>query len=200
MADILIYIDHHGGEPVPASWEAVGAGVALSAELGAKLRAVVIGDGVSSLAESALQFGAEDAIVVEDSSLKEYRAEPYADVLSKICTDADVVLFPTSGRTRELAAMVVVDAVVRLLPGVLGSAASVREESHTDGLLEYPQYTRPEVYRDWTVPEVLLSGNHAQIARWRREQAILRTRKRRPELLEEASLNAEEKQFLRSLR
>ena len=100
----------------------------------------------------------------------------------------------------ELAAMVVVDAVVRLLPGVLGSEASVREESHTGGLLEYPQYTRPEVYRDWTVPEVLRSGNHAQIARWRREQAILRTLKRRPELLEEASLNAEEKQFLRSLR
>jgi tRNA (guanine37-N1)-methyltransferase len=100
----------------------------------------------------------------------------------------------------ELAAMVVVDAVVRLLPGVLGSEASVREESHADGLLEYPQYTRPEVYRDWTVPEVLRSGNHAQIARWRREQAIMLTRKRRPELLGEASLNAGDKQFLRSLR
>ena len=100
----------------------------------------------------------------------------------------------------ELAAMVVVDAVVRLLPGVLGSEASVREESHADGLLEYPQYTRPEVYRDWPVPEVLRSGNHARIARWRREQAILRTLKRRPELLGEASLNAEDKQFLRSLR
>jgi tRNA (guanine37-N1)-methyltransferase len=100
----------------------------------------------------------------------------------------------------ELAAMVVVDAVVRLLPGVLGSEASVREESHADGLLEYPQYTRPEVYRDWAVPEVLRSGNHAQIARWRREQAILRTLKRRPELLEEASLNAEEKRFWQSLK
>lgn len=100
----------------------------------------------------------------------------------------------------ELAAMVVVDAVVRLLPGVLGSEASVREESHADGLLEYPQYTRPEVYRDWPVPEVLRSGNHARIARWRREQAILLTQKRRPELLGEASLNAEDKQFLRSLK
>ncbi len=100
----------------------------------------------------------------------------------------------------ELAAMVVVDAVVRLLPGVLGSEASVREESHADGLLEYPQYTRPEVYRDWAVPEVLRSGNHAQIARWRREQAILRTLKHRPELLEEASLNAEEKRFWQSLK
>jgi len=96
----------------------------------------------------------------------------------------------------ELAAMVLVDAVVRLLPGVLGSEASVQDDSHTTGLLEYPQYTRPEVYRGWTVPELLLSGNHAQIDRWRRQQAILRTLKRRPELLEKAGLSAEERQFL----
>jgi tRNA (guanine37-N1)-methyltransferase len=88
----------------------------------------------------------------------------------------------------EIAAMVVIDAVVRLIPGVLGSAESVRDDSHTTGLLEYPQYTRPAVFRDWAVPEVLLSGNHAGIARWRREQAISRTRKRRPELLAKAGL------------
>ena len=82
----------------------------------------------------------------------------------------------------ELAAMVVVDAVVRLLPGVLGSEASLTEESHVNGLLEYPQYTRPVEYRGWSVPEVLLSGNHAQIARWRRGQSLRRTRERRPEL------------------
>ena len=82
----------------------------------------------------------------------------------------------------ELAAMVVVDAVVRLLPGVLGSEASLAEESHVNGLLEYPQYTRPVEYRGWSVPEVLLSGNHAQIARWRRGQSLRRTRERRPEL------------------
>ena len=84
----------------------------------------------------------------------------------------------------ELAAMVVVDAVVRLLPGVLGSEASLVDDSHVDGLLEYPQYTRPAVYRGWSVPEVLLSGDHAQIAEWRRKQAIRRTRERRPELLD----------------
>ncbi len=93
----------------------------------------------------------------------------------------------------ELAAMVVVDAVVRLLPGVLGSEASTLDDSHTTGLLEYPQYTRPEVYRGWAVPQVLLSGNHAQIAKWRREQVILRTLERRPELLDKADLSVEER-------
>jgi tRNA (guanine37-N1)-methyltransferase len=86
----------------------------------------------------------------------------------------------------ELAAMVVVDAVVRLLPGVLGSEASLVDDSHVDGLLEYPQYTRPVEYRGWSVPEVLLSGKHAQIAKWRREQSIQRTSERRPELLDKA--------------
>ena len=88
----------------------------------------------------------------------------------------------------ELAAMVVVEAVVRLLPGVLGSEESLAEDSHTGGLLEYPQYTRPPMFRSWSVPEVLLSGNHAQIAKWRREQAIQRTKERRPELLDRVGL------------
>ncbi|MFC2066044.1 tRNA (guanosine(37)-N1)-methyltransferase TrmD [Chloroflexota bacterium] len=99
----------------------------------------------------------------------------------------------------ELPAMVVIDAVVRLLPGVLGSEASPLDDSHANGLLEYPQYTRPDVYQGWTVPEVLLSGNHAQIARWRREQIILRTLKRRPELLAKADLCLEEKQLVERL-
>ena len=96
----------------------------------------------------------------------------------------------------ELAAMVVVDAVVRLLPGVLGSEASPMDDSHVSGLLEYPQYTRPALYRKWSVPQVLLSGNHAQIANWRREQAVLRTLKRRPELLDKANLPFEEKRLV----
>lgn len=93
----------------------------------------------------------------------------------------------------ELAAMVVVDAVVRQLPGVLGSEESAKDDSHTSGLLEYPQYTRPQTYRGWEVPQVLLSGNHAQIATWRREQSILRTLSRRPDLLEKADLSPEER-------
>ncbi len=82
----------------------------------------------------------------------------------------------------ELPAMVVIDAVVRLLPGALGSPESTLEESHASGLLEYPHYTRPVEFRGWRVPEVLLSGNHAAIAAWRREQALARTRERRPDL------------------
>ena len=82
----------------------------------------------------------------------------------------------------ELAAMVVVDAVSRLIPGVLGADASVQEESHSENLLEYPQYTRPPEFRGWRVPDILLSGHHAQIARWRRKESLRRTRERRPDL------------------
>jgi tRNA (guanine37-N1)-methyltransferase len=81
-----------------------------------------------------------------------------------------------------LPAMVIIDAVTRLLPGVLGDDASAAEESFSQGLLEYPQYTRPAEYHGMKVPEVLLSGNHAEIARWRAEQARLRTQRRRPDL------------------
>ena len=88
----------------------------------------------------------------------------------------------------ELAAMVVVDAVARLLPGVL-APGSTQEESHTTGLLEYPQYTRPPEFRGWRVPDVLLGGNHAAVARWRRKAALRRTRERRPDLLARAALS-----------
>ena len=87
----------------------------------------------------------------------------------------------------EIPAMVVTDAVVRLLPGALGSAESAVDESHSAGLLEYPHYTRPAEFRGWRVPDVLLGGNHAAIARWRHEQALARTRERRPELLQKAA-------------
>jgi len=99
----------------------------------------------------------------------------------------------------EIPAMVVADAVIRLIPGVLGSAESPLDESHTTGLLEYPQYTRPPEYRGWAVPEVLLSGNHALIAKWRRDQSLTRTAKRRPDMLERAGLTAKEREFVRQL-
>ena len=83
----------------------------------------------------------------------------------------------------ELAAMVIIDAVVRLLAGALGDENSAKDDSFSEGLLEYPQYTRPEVFRDMKVPDVLLSGDHAKIARWRRQQALERTKKHRPDLL-----------------
>jgi tRNA (guanine37-N1)-methyltransferase len=85
----------------------------------------------------------------------------------------------------ELAALVIVDAVVRLRPGVLGNSASPEEESFSEGLLEYPQYTRPRSYKGQDVPEVLLSGNHARIDAWREQQSVERTRARRPDLLKQ---------------
>ncbi len=99
----------------------------------------------------------------------------------------------------ELPALVIINAIIRLLPGVLGSEESPLNESHANGLLEYPQYTRPAVFQDWPVPEVLLSGNHAQIAKWRREQIIRRTLERRPELLAKTTLSIEEKRLLEHL-
>jgi tRNA (guanine37-N1)-methyltransferase len=97
----------------------------------------------------------------------------------------------------EPAAIVVVDAVARHQPGVLGSELSLEEESHAQGLLEYPQYTRPAVFRDMGVPEILLSGHHAEIAKWRRRQSIIRTARRRPELLANAQLSDDERQIAR---
>lgn len=83
----------------------------------------------------------------------------------------------------ELAAMVIIDAVVRLLPGALGDEDSAKDDSFSEGLLEYPQYTRPEVFRGMKVPDILLSGNHQKIAQWRKEQALERTKQNRPDLL-----------------
>ena len=88
----------------------------------------------------------------------------------------------------EPAAMVIIDCLVRLLPGAIGSEISLEEESHVGGLLEYPQYTRPPEFRGWKVPDVLLSGNHKEISDWRRRQSILRTARRRPDLLDKAEL------------
>jgi tRNA (guanine37-N1)-methyltransferase len=96
----------------------------------------------------------------------------------------------------EFPALVVVDAVVRCVPGVLGSESSLEEESHAEGLLEYPQYTRPAEFRGWRVPEALLSGHHAEIARWRRQRSLLRTARRRPDLLARAKLTDQERRWL----
>ncbi len=96
----------------------------------------------------------------------------------------------------EIAAMGVTDCIVRLLPGALGSEESLTEESHVGGLLEYPQYTRPEMFRGWAVPSILLSGDHGEVARWRRQQSLLRTSKRRPDLIEKAVLSKEDRKLL----
>ena len=95
----------------------------------------------------------------------------------------------------EIAALVVIDAVVRRQPGTLGSPDSLLEESHSDGLLEYPQYTRPPEFRGKKVPDILLSGHHGEIARWRRQQRIIRTAQRRPDLLAKVCLTDEERRI-----
>ena len=98
----------------------------------------------------------------------------------------------------ELPALLVVDAVARLLPGVLGDPTGAEDDSHASGLLEYPHYTRPPEFRGWEVPEVLLSGDHAKIEKWRREQSLLRTLTKRPDLLEKAELSEKDRKFIES--
>jgi tRNA (guanine37-N1)-methyltransferase len=100
----------------------------------------------------------------------------------------------------EVAAMVVVDAVARLIPGVLGAPEAAQQDSHASGLLEGPQYTRPATFQEWDVPEILLSGDHAAIARWRRDAALRRTLERRPELLRRANLTHEDQAALKEIR
>jgi len=100
----------------------------------------------------------------------------------------------------ELAAMVIIEAAVRLLPGAVGDAASVAQDSFSEGVLDYPQYTRPAMFRGCAVPEVLLSGHHEAIRRWRTREALRRTLLRRPDLLDEATLDEETKAILGELR
>jgi tRNA (guanine37-N1)-methyltransferase len=100
----------------------------------------------------------------------------------------------------ELPALLVIDAVSRLIPGVLGDPTGAEDDSHSMGLLEYPHYTRPPEFRGWKVPEVLLSGDHAKIEAWRREQALERTFNKRPDMLEVAELSEKDKKFIEGLR
>ena len=104
-------------------------------------------------------------------------------VRSSLIIDMEISIGDYILTSGNIPAMAVVDAVVRLVPGVLGSAESSKSESFSEGMLEYPQYTRPEVYRGMRVPEVLLSGNHQEIKKWRQKEALKKTRDRRPELL-----------------
>ena len=99
----------------------------------------------------------------------------------------------------ELPAMILIDAITRLIPGALGDPDGAWDDLHATGLLEYPHYTRPPEFRNWRVPEILLSGDHGRIARWRRQQALIRTRQQRPDLLKKADLSDNDRDFLRDL-
>lgn len=100
----------------------------------------------------------------------------------------------------ELPALMFIDAVTRLLPGVLGNPEGAQNDSHARGLLEHPHYTRPAEYRGWEVPEALLSGDHARIAKWRRQQSLQRTAERRPDMLARAQLTDADEEFLREIK
>jgi len=100
----------------------------------------------------------------------------------------------------ELPAMMIIDAVSRLIPGVLGDPTGAEDDSHAMGLLEYPHYTKPAEFRNWKVPDVLISGDHAKIEKWRREQALMRTFNKRPDMLDKAELSEIDKKFLDELR
>lgn len=100
----------------------------------------------------------------------------------------------------ELPALILIDAVARLLPEVLGDPTGAEDDSHAMGLLEYPHYTRPPEFRGWKVPEVLISGDHAKIEKWRREQALLRTFQKRPDMLETAELSEADRKFVAGLK
>lgn len=115
------------------------------------------------------------------------------------CIDEEISIGDYILTGGELAAMVLTDAVSRFIPGVLGSGESAEEESFSDGLLEYPQYTRPRELNGMEVPEVLLSGDHAKIKAWRRQESLRATKKFRPDLLEKAELTAKEKKLLEEL-
>ena len=100
----------------------------------------------------------------------------------------------------ELPALILIDAISRLIPGVLGDPTGAEDDSHSMGLLEYPHYTRPPEFRGWRVPEVLLSGDHGKIEKWRKEQALIRTFRKRPDMLEKAELSEADKRFVENLK
>ncbi len=142
----------------------------------------------------AIEYAALEHVVLVCGRYKGVDERVSEQLIDEELSLGDVVL---SGG--EPAALCVVDAVARLLPDVVGDFDSVESDSFHSGLLDAPYYTRPAEYQGWKVPEVLLSGNHAAIARWRREQALRRTFERRPELLTSAELSSEDRRFVRAL-
>ncbi len=141
--------------------------------------------------QKALEWTEEQHLIFICGHYEGYDERIREHLVTDECSIGDYVL--TGG---ELPAMVVIDSVVRLLPGVLGNQMSAHSDSFSDGLLEYPQYTRPQQYRGWPVPDILLSGHHEHVNRWRRQQSLLRTLERRPELLVNIALTDEEKKWL----
>lgn len=145
--------------------------------------------------EKAKQLAAYDQLIFICGHYEGFDERVRQYLADEVVSIGDYVL--TGG---ELPAMVIVDAVARMLPGVLGASEGAEQDSFYGGLLEHPQYTRPREFRGWQVPEVLLSGDHAKIARWRRKESLKNTWERRPELLRNFPLTAEDKILLEEIR
>lgn len=154
-------------------------------------RICLAADGVPLTQERVAQFAAEPALVLVAGRYEGFDERFVESEIDEAVSVGDIVM---SGG--ELPALMVIDAVARLLPGTLGDAESAVQESFTTGLLDWPHYTRPEVWEGRSVPPVLLGGNHAAIERWRRKQALGRTRRRRPDLLARRNLTVEELRLL----
>ncbi len=143
----------------------------------------------------ARELAGEDHLVIICGHYEGFDERIHKELVTDEVSIGDFVL--TGG---ELPAMIVVDAVARLVPGVLGEKASAEEDSFSDGLLEYPHYTRPREFRGMEVPEVLISGHHERIRQWRRRESLIRTMVRRPDLLKDDLLSSRDKEFLRKLK
>ncbi len=170
-------------EPIVEQLEAI--------QKSANVRTILVDPtGVSFTQEMATEWSHEDQLIFICGHYEGFDQRIREFVTDEVSV-GDYVL--TNG---ELPAMVMIDATVRLIPEVVGNDASIVQESYSESLLEYPQYTRPREFRGLEVPDVLLSGNHAKIEAWRREQSLLNTLRRRPDLLETAELTEAEKEWL----
>jgi len=176
-------------EPLTACLESVKAARPLS-------KVILTTPGGRQLSQSLVkELALEDGLIVICG-----RYEGVDERVREIFVDLEISIGDFVLTGGEPAAVVLVDAVSRLIPGVLGSSESALDDSFCDGLLEYPQYTRPPEFRGFTVPSVLLSGNHFEIKRWRRRESLRRTFLARPELLDSAELTEKDRQFIRILR
>lgn len=168
---------------------------ALEERIGKKPRVVYLSpQGKTFHQEMAEEFAKEEELVFLCGHYEGIDERVLEEIVTDYVSIGDYVL--TGG---ELPAMIMVDAISRLVPGVLHNDVSAEFESFQDHLLEYPQYSRPEVWHDKRVPEVLMSGHHANIEKWRREQSVIRTAKNRPDLLKKARLTEAEKKMLEEM-
>lgn len=174
-------------EPIFAAWEAV------TADQEVKSRKTIL---LCPQGEVFTQKKAEELAHCEHLILICGHYEGVDERVRQFLVDEEISIGDYILTGGEIPAMVLVDAVSRLIPGVVGTYSSVEQDTFSDGLLEYPQYTRPREFRGHKVPDVLLSGNHEEIRKWRRQESLLRTKRRRPDLLEKACLTEEDLKIL----